>query len=96
MLALLVVVHETGSLLLGGLASSVGFVGLLLGQSELSTEGFLVPVTVVAAGEANVRALLCLRVGTLAGNLAGDAPIAWIVDSAFPSLGTTAIRPGSH
>ncbi|HUY30300.1 MAG TPA: formate/nitrite transporter family protein [Acidimicrobiales bacterium] len=95
-LALLVVVHDTGSLLLGGLAFSVGFVGLLLGHSELFTEGFLVPVTVVAAGEANVRALLRLWIGTLAGNLAGGALIAWIIDSAFPSLGTTAIRLGSH
>ena len=42
--------HATGSLLLGSVAFSVGFVALLLGHSELFTEGFLVPVTTVAAG----------------------------------------------
>jgi formate/nitrite transporter FocA (FNT family) len=52
-LALLAVQQATGSPLLAGLAFSVGFIALLLGHSELFTEGFLVPVTVVAAGEAS-------------------------------------------
>ncbi|MCU1493193.1 MAG: formate transporter [Acidimicrobiaceae bacterium] len=95
-LALLIVKQETGSSLLAGLAFSVGFIALLLGHSELFTEGFLVPVTVVAAGESTVRALLRLWIGTLAGNLAGGALIAWVIDEAFPGLRATAVSVGSH
>ncbi|MDA8035190.1 MAG: formate/nitrite transporter family protein [Actinomycetota bacterium] len=90
-LALLYVEHATGSVLLGGVAFSIGFVALLLGHSELFTEGFLVPVTVVAAGEARVRSLLKLWVGTFAGNLAGGALSTWVIDVAFPSLHHQAI-----
>ena len=90
-LALLLVESRTGSQLLGGLAFSVGFIGLLLGHSELFTEGFLVPVTVVAAGEARVRDLLRLWVGTLAGNLAGGLLMAYLIDAAFPSLAHQAV-----
>jgi len=95
-LALLVVKQETGSSLLAGLAFSIGFIALLLGHSELFTEGFLVPVTVVAAGEGTVRALLRLWAGTLAGNLAGGALIAWVIDEAFPDLRSTAVGLGGH
>jgi formate/nitrite transporter FocA (FNT family) len=95
-LALLVVEHDTGSSLLAGLAFSVGFIALLLGHSELFTEGFLVPVTVVAAGEGTIRALLRLWSGTLAGNLVGGAIIAWVIDEAFPNLHSTAIALGAH
>ena len=90
-LALLYVEKATGSVLLGGLAFSVGFIALLLGHSELFTEGFLVPVTVVAAGEAPVRSLIRLWVGTLAGNLAGGALSTWVIMVAFPSLRHQAI-----
>ncbi len=85
-LALLFVEQATGSALLGGLAFSIGFIALLLGHSELFTEGFLVPVTVVVAGEARVRDLLRLWGGTLLGNLAGGFVVAAIVDEAYPSL----------
>lgn len=95
-LALLVVQHQTGNALLAGLAFSVGFIALLLGHSELFTEGFLVPVTVVAAGEGTIRALLRLWAGTLVGNLAGGALLAWVIDEAFPGLHSTAIQLGSH
>src|SRR4051794_26967965 len=43
-LALLVVRAQTGSALLGALAFPVGFLALTLGNSELFTENFLVPV----------------------------------------------------
>jgi formate/nitrite transporter FocA (FNT family) len=90
-LALLVVEADTHSVLLGGLAFSIGFIGLRLGHTELFTEGFLVPVTVVAAGEARVRDLLRLWTFTLAGNLGGGWIMAWIVDEAFPSIRTQAV-----
>lgn len=90
-LALLYVERATGSVLLGGLSFSIGFVALLLGHSELFTEGFLVPVTVVAAGEARLRALVKLWVGTFVGNLAGGALSTWVIDVAFPSLHHQAI-----
>src|SRR5690242_18775093 len=48
-LAYLLVVHATGSPILGGLAFSIGFVALLLARSELFTENFLVPVAAVVA-----------------------------------------------
>ncbi len=85
-LALLSVEMMTGSKLLGGLAFSIGFIALLLGHSELFTEGFLIPVTVVAAGEARLRHLVRFWVGTLLGNLAGGLLLAYLVDKAFPDL----------
>jgi len=95
-LALLVVFHQTGNSLLAGFAFSIGFIALLLGHSELFTEGFLVPVTVVAAGEGTVRSLLRLWLGTLVGNLAGGALTAWIIEVGFPELHGTAITVADH
>jgi formate/nitrite transporter FocA (FNT family) len=95
-LALLYVDSATGSTLLGGLAFSIGFISLRLGHSELFTEGFLVPVTVVAAGEAPFRNLLRLWVGTLIGNLLGGFLMAWIIDQAFPSLHKEAITTAGY
>jgi formate/nitrite transporter FocA (FNT family) len=56
-LALLAVYAETGSHLLAGIAFSIGLIALLLARSELFTEGFLVPVTAVAAKRASVAQL---------------------------------------
>lgn len=56
-LALLAVLAATGSELLAGLAFSIGFIALMLGRSELFTEGFLVPVTAVFAGRADTAQL---------------------------------------
>lgn len=95
-LALLSVEKATGSTLLGGLAFSVGFIALLLGHSGLFTEGFFVPVMVVAAGEAKVRHLVKYWVGTIVSNLAGGALVAWIIDEAFPSLHSQAIISASY
>jgi formate/nitrite transporter FocA (FNT family) len=95
-LALLFVEDQTHSMVLGGLAFSVGFIALRLGHSELFTEGFLVPVTVVAAGEARLRDLGRLWVGTLAGNLAGGWMMAWIIDEAFPNLHAEAVNTASY
>ena len=90
-LALLAVEDATGSALLGGIAFSFGFIALLLGHSELFTEGFLVPVTVVVAGRASVRDLARLWVGTLVANLAGGWALTWVIMRAFPDLRRQAI-----
>ena len=95
-LALLYVEQQTGSALLAGLAFSIGFIALRLGHSELFTEGFLVPVTVVAAGEARVRDLLRMWAGTMAGNLAGGWLTAWLIDVAFPALHPSAAAVGGY
>jgi formate-nitrite transporter family protein len=85
-LALLTVEHLTGSRLLGALAFSVGLIALRLGHSELFTEGFHLPVMVVAANEATVGQLLRLWAGTLVGNLAGGWVLAWLVATGLPDL----------
>lgn len=95
-LALTAVVHETGSPLLGGLAFSIGFLALLLGHSELFTEGFLVPVVTVAAKRAKVGHLVKLWAGTLAGNLVGGWLIMWLVVLAFPALHSELVELGTH
>jgi formate/nitrite transporter FocA (FNT family) len=90
-LALLYVSKETGSKLLGALAFSIGFIALLLGRSELFTEGFLTPLTVLVAKRTTLRGVLRLWVGTLAGNLIGGLVIAWVAMQAFPSLHRQAV-----
>jgi formate-nitrite transporter family protein len=83
-LALIAVREATGSPLLGGLAFSVGFLALLLGRSELFTEGFYVPIMTLVAHRASGGQLAKLWGGTLLGNLAGGWLIMWIVMAAFP------------
>lgn len=95
-LAFLAVLHETGSHLLGGLAFSAGFIALLLGRSELFTEGFLVPVVTVAAKRATLRQLGKLWVGTLIANLIGGWLIMWLVVLAFPSYHAELLESGTH
>jgi formate/nitrite transporter FocA (FNT family) len=95
-LALLTVKHVTGSLLLGSVAFSIGFVALLLGHSELFTEGFLVPVTTVAAGAASLRQLARLWIGTLVGNLVGGWVVAWLIVTGLPELRETTITSGTE
>lgn len=91
-LALLLVKNQTGSDVLAGMAFSIGFIALRLGHSELFTEGFLVPVTVVAAGGARLRDLLRLWAWTLLGNMLGGWLMMALVDSAFPELHRTAVQ----
>ncbi len=95
-LAYLAVLADTGDELLAGLAFSIGLVALLLGHSELFTEGFLVPVTVLAAGKARLRDLLQLWAGTLVANLAGGWLIAWLISLALPDLAQRAVQAGQH
>jgi formate-nitrite transporter family protein len=95
-LAMVAVVHETGSTLLGGLAFSIGFLALLLGRSELFTEGFLIPVVTVVAKRARARQLAKLWLGTLAANLAGGWIIMWLIVLAFPALHEELVKSGTH
>ncbi|RKS77895.1 formate/nitrite transporter FocA (FNT family) [Motilibacter peucedani] len=92
LLALLVVLDATGSPLLAGVAFSVGFLALLLADSELFTEGFLVPVTAVAAKRARPVQLLRLWVLTLVANLVGGWCMAWVIAHGFPRLHHLAVE----
>jgi formate-nitrite transporter family protein len=95
-LAYLSVLAATGNQLLAGVAFSIGFLALLLGRSELFTEGFLVPVTTVVAGRADLRQLAKLWGGTLLANLAGGWLIMWLVMTGFPKLHHQTIESATH
>ena len=95
-LAYLAVLHATHDNLLAGLAFSIGFLALLLGRSELFTEGFLVPVTTVAAKRASFGQLLKLWSGTLVANLGGGWVLMWLIMTAFPRLHAQTIESASH
>ena len=95
-LAYLSVLAVTHNHLIAGLAFSIGFLALLLGRSELFTEGFLVPVTTVAAKRASVGQLLKLWSGTLIANLVGGWLIMWLIMTAYPKLHAQTIEAGTH
>src|SRR5438270_1512697 len=85
-LSYLSVLYATHERLLAGVAFSIGFLALLLGRSELFTEGFLVPVVTVAAKRASLGHLLKLWGGTLLANLVGGWVIMWLIMKGFPEL----------
>jgi formate/nitrite transporter FocA (FNT family) len=95
-LAYLSVLQATGNPLLAGVAFSIGFLALLLGRSELFTEGFLIPVTTVVAKRASFGQLLKLWAGTLAANLAGGWLIMWLIMIAFPKLHAQTVESATH
>lgn len=95
-LALLVVEQRTGSRLLGGLAFAIGFLALLLGHSELFTEGFLIPVATAAARRARVGQVLRFWLVTLVTNLLGGWLMMWLVVIAFPGVTPSAEKIGAH
>jgi len=95
-LAYVFVLHETGNQLLAGLAFSIGFIALLLGRTELFTEGFLVPVVTVVAKRAKARQLLKLWSGTMVANLVGGWVIMWLVVLAYPALQEQLVTSGEH
>ncbi|MCA1722257.1 MAG: formate/nitrite transporter family protein, partial [Actinobacteria bacterium] len=95
-LALLFVEHETESLLLAGLAFSIGFIALTLAKSELFTEDFLVPVSTVIARQGRFRMLIRLWVGTLVGNLLAGWIFTYLILQGYPQLADTAITSGGH
>ncbi|MGW0160186.1 formate/nitrite transporter family protein [Mycobacterium sp. NPDC003323] len=95
-LAYLAVLHATGDHLLAGLAFSIGFLALLLGRSELFTEGFLIPITTVAAKRASPAQLARLWSGTLLANLAGGWVLMWLIMQAFPKLRAQTVESAAH
>jgi formate-nitrite transporter family protein len=95
-LAYLSVLSATHQPLLAGLAFSIGFLALLLGRSELFTEGFLVPVATVAAKRASIGQLLRLWSGTLSANLAGGWVMMWLIMAAFPQLRAQTVESATH
>jgi formate/nitrite transporter FocA (FNT family) len=95
-LAYLAVLEATGDKLLAGLAFSVGFLALLLGRSELFTEGFLVPVTTVVAKRASVGQLAKLWSGTLVANLVGGWLLMWLIITGFPDLRAQTVESATH
>ncbi len=95
-LMFLVVKAETDSHLLASLAFTVGFVALLLANSELFTENFLVPVISVVAKVGTLTQLLRLWGVTLVANLAGGFVMAAMIVIALPSVHETAVTAGTH
>jgi formate/nitrite transporter FocA (FNT family) len=95
-LAYLSVLNETHNQLLAGLAFSIGFLALLLGRSELFTEGFLVPVATVVAKRASVGQLAKLWSGTLVANLVGGWAIMALIMTALPKLKAQTIESAEH
>lgn len=93
-LALMVVRHATGSEMLGALAFASGFITLTLARSELFTENFLVPVTVVFIEKRHGWRLLKLWTGTLLANWVGGALFVGLVIVALPQLDSVAIELG--
>jgi formate/nitrite transporter FocA (FNT family) len=94
-LALLVVRARTDNELLGALAFPVGFLALTLGNSELFTENFLVPVAALVAKRATFAQLIRLWVITLAANLAGGWVVAWLIANALPDVRVAALAAAS-
>ena len=93
-LALLLVLHETGNMLLAALGFGIGFIALFLAQSELFTENFLVPVAAVTSQRGSVGQLLRLWVGTVTTNLAGGWLMMGLILVAHPDLEATARELG--
>ena len=92
----LVVKTETDSSLLAAMAFTIGFAALLLANSELFTENFLVPVISVIAKVGTLAQLARLWVVTLLANLAAGFAMAGMIVVALPEVRETAVRAGSH
>ncbi len=95
-LALLIVLHETGDKLLSALAFGIGFMALVLARSELFTENFFVPLSTVIVGESRFRDVVRLWGGTLVTNFLAGWLLAWLIVTALPELRPQALRLGSH
>ncbi len=91
-----VVEAETGNRLLASLAFTVGFVALLLANSELFTENFLVPVISVVAKVGTLTQLVRLWVVSLAANLVAGYAVAGMIIVALPEVHEVAVKTGTH
>ena len=93
-LALLLVEHETQNHLLSSLAFAIGFIALTLGNSELFTENFLVPISALVAGRTRIPGVLRLWLGTLVMNLAGGWIALGLISAGLPQLKPSMIEIG--
>ncbi len=91
-----VVKEETGNALLASLAFSIGFIALLLANSELFTENFLVPVISVVGKVGTPLQLARLWGVTMIANLAGGFVMAGMIVVALPQVHQVAVETGSH
>lgn len=96
LLAMLVVKEQTGSTVAAALAFSIGFLVLMLADSELFTENYLHPVTAWAAKKVSSIGVLRLWGGTLLFNLVGGWLFSWLIVWGLPRVHTTAIENGSQ
>jgi formate/nitrite transporter FocA (FNT family) len=92
----LVVDAKTGNPLLASLAFTIGFVALLLANSELFTENFLVPVISVVAKVGTFSQLVRLWGVTLLANLVAGFGMALMIVVALPDVHDAAVKAGSH
>jgi formate/nitrite transporter FocA (FNT family) len=92
----LVVVAETDNSLLASMAFTIGFVALLLANSELFTENFLVPVISVVAKVGTLAQLVRLWVVSLSANLVAGFAMAGMIVVALPDVNDAAVDAGSH
>lgn len=95
-LALLVVKEATGSNILAALAFGSGFIMLTLAHSELFTENFMMPVTVVLTERRDGVALLRLWLVTLVSNWVGGAVLMGLAMASVTGLDQVAIEVGRH
>ncbi len=95
-LGLLLVLALTGNEIAASLAFGIGFIALSLGNSELFTENFLVPIAPIVARRAHVGSLARLWGGTLVMNLIGGWVITGIIIAALPQVHTVAITLGER
>lgn len=91
-LAMLVVREATGNELLTALALPIGFIALALGNSELFTENFLVPVVSVVSRRESWKGLIRLWAGTLVANLLGGWLVTGLIMAALPDLAPAAVE----
>ena len=92
----LVVQAETENPLLASMAFTIGFVALLLANSELFTENFLVPVISVVAKVGTLAQLVRLWAVTLGANLVAGFVMAGMIVVALPDVHEAAVKAGSH
>ena len=93
-LALMVVRDATGSEMLGALAFASGFIMLTLARSELFTENFMMPMTVVITRPHEAPRLVRLWAGTVFSNWAGGALFIGLISLSLPHLDQVGIELG--
>ena len=92
----LVVDAKTNNPLVASLAFTIGFVALLMANSELFTENFLVPVISVVAKVGTISQLVRLWGVTLLANLVAGFAMAGMIVVALPEVHDVAVKAGSH